>query len=702
MDKIIAAKKAAELVALMTAEEKMSQLSYNAPAIERLGIHAHNWWNEASHGVARSGIATVFPHAIAMAATFNPQLVGRAGAAVSTEARAKYNKSVQYDDRAINRGITYWAPNINIFRDPRWGRGQETYGEDPCLTATLGSEYIKGLQGNGEFWKSTACAKHYAVHSGPEKLRHTFDAQIRDKELYETYLPAFEYAVKNGVAGVMGAYNAFMGDPCCASDRLINQILRKQWGFDGYFVSDCGAIVDISEHHHYAEDIKHGAAVALKTGCDLNCGEAYRQLREAYEEGLVTDEDITAAAVRLYTIRFMLGEFEENRPYADVPYDKLDCPDHRAMNLEKARQCMVLLQNRDGFLPVAPGRFGKIAVVGPNAMSRIVLEGNYEGHASEYITVADGIRRVYPDSRIYVADGCNLCERDPNCWGCGALGHLHSEGLAAASEADMTVLCLGLDRNVEGEESGTHNDFTDGGDKRTLYLPETQQLLAERVCEVCENVVVVVLCGSAVDLGEKIRSHAKAIIHGWYPGAVGGLAVAQLLAGVYSPSGKLPVTFYRGDRLLPDFCEYSMEGRTYRFLREEPLYPFGFGLSYTDFAYADMVLDHCDQEKLSVRVRVTNTGKVASWEKVQLYARLTDSRTETPNYQLCAMEPVFLEAGESRVVTVSADRYWMKAVLADGSRVDPDGELSLYAGGHQPDAHSARLSGSACACLKLK
>lgn len=702
MDKIIAAKKAAELVALMTAEEKMSQLSYNAPAIERLGIHAHNWWNEASHGVARSGIATVFPHAIAMAATFNPQLVGRAGDAVSTEARAKYNKSVQYDDRAINRGITYWAPNINIFRDPRWGRGQETYGEDPCLTATLGSEYIKGLQGNGEFWKSTACAKHYAVHSGPEKLRHTFDAQIRDKELYETYLPAFEYAVKNGVAGVMGAYNAFMGDPCCASDRLINQILRKQWGFDGYFVSDCGAIVDISEHHHYAEDIKHGAAVALKTGCDLNCGEAYRQLREAYEEGLVTDEDITAAAVRLYTIRFMLGEFEENRPYADVPYDKLDCPEHRAMNLEMARQCMVLLQNRDGFLPVAPGRFGKIAVVGPNAMSRIVLEGNYEGHASEYITVADGIRRVYPDSRIYVADGCNLCERDPNCWGCGALGHLHSEGLAAASEADMTVLCLGLDRNVEGEESGIHNDFTDGGDKRTLYLPETQQLLAERVCEVCENVVVVVLCGSAVDLGEKVRSRAKAIIHGWYPGAVGGLAVAQLLAGVYSPSGKLPVTFYRGDRPLPDFCEYSMEGRTYRFLREEPLYPFGFGLSYTDFAYADMVLDHCDQEKLSVRVRVTNIGKVASWEKVQLYARLTDSRTETPNYQLCAMEPVFLEAGESRVVTVSADRYWMKAVLADGSRVDPDGELTLYAGGHQPDAQSARLSGSACACLKLK
>lgn len=701
MDRKIAGQKAAALVAQMTPEEKMSQLLYNAPAIERLGIREHNWWNEASHGVARAGVATVFPHAIAMAATFHPELVGRVADAVSTEARAKYNKSVEFGDRAINKGLTYWTPNINIFRDPRWGRGQETYGEDPCLTATLGSEYIKGLQGDGEFWKSTACAKHYAVHSGPEKLRHTFDARISDKELYETYLPAFEYAVKSGVAGVMGAYNAFMGDPCCASDRLINEILRKQWGFEGYFVSDCGAIVDISEHHRYAENIKHGAAAALKTGCDLNCGDAYAQLQEAYKDGLVTDEDITAAAVRLYTIRHMLGEFEENRPYADVSFDKLDCPEHRALNLEMARQCMVLLQNSDSFLPASPDRFGKIAVVGPNAMSRIVLEGNYEGHASEYITVADGIRRVYPESRLYVADGCAVCERDPDCWGSGSLGHLHSEGLAAASEADMTVLCLGLDRNVEGEESAIHNDFTDGGDKRTLYLPKTQQMLAEAVCDVCENVVVVVLCGSAVDLGEKVRSHAKAIVQGWYPGAMGGLAVAQLLAGAYSPSGKLPLTFYRGDRPLPDFCDYSMEGRTYRFLREEPLYPFGFGLSYTTFSYADMVLGHCDREKLSVKVCVTNTGKMAAWEKVQVYARFTDSRTETPNYQLCAVKPVFLEAGESRPVTIEFDRYWMKAVLGDGSRVDPNGELTLYVGGHQPDSQSTQLAGSPCVSWKI-
>ena len=700
MDKITAAKKAAELVARMTAEEKMSQLSYNAPAIERLGIHAYNWWNEASHGVARAGVATVFAHAIGMAATFNPQLVGQVGDAVSTEARAKYNKSVQFGDRDIFKGLTYWTPNINIFRDPRWGRGQETYGEDPCLTAILGSEYIKGLQGDGEFWKAAACAKHYAVHSGPEKLRHTFDAKISDKELYETYLPAFEYAVKNGVAGVMGAYNAFAGEPCCANDRLINQILRQQWGFEGYFVSDCGAMLDISEHHHYAEDIKHGAAIALKRGCDLNCGEAYSQLQEAYAEGLVTDEELTEAAVRLFTIRHMLGEFESQRPYQEIGYDKLDCPEHRALNLEMAQQSMVLLQNRDGFLPAAPGRFRKIAVVGPNAMSRTVLEGNYEGHASEYITIADGIRRVYPDARIFVADGANIClEKSDSS---GGFGYLRSEGLAAASEAELTVLCLGLDRNVEGEESAINNDFTDGGDKRTLYLPQTQRKLAEEVCKVCDNVVVVVLCGSAVDLGETVRAHAKAIIQGWYPGAMGGLAVAQLLAGEYSPSGKLPLTFYYADQPMPDFCDYAMEGRTYRFLRNEPLYPFGFGLSYTSFSYGAMELVEQTPEQLALRVKVTNTGDMAAMEKVQLYARFTDSRTDTPNYQLCCVEAVLLQPGESKDVVLRADRYWMKAVLADGSRVEPDGELVLYAGGQQPDGRSAELTGMTCVALKLR
>ncbi len=700
MDLNLAKQKAAALVSQMTAEEKMSQLLYNAPAIERLGIEAHNWWNEASHGVARAGVATVFPHAIAMAATFHPDLVQRVADAVSTEARAKYNKSVEFGDRGIFKGLTYWTPNINIFRDPRWGRGQETYGEDPCLTATLGVTYIRGLQGDGEFWKATACAKHYAVHSGPEKLRHTFDARVSDKELFETYLPAFEYAVKGGVAGIMGAYNAFAGEPCCASDRLIGQILRKQWGFAGYFVSDCGAIVDISEHHHYAEDVKHGAAIALKRGCDLNCGDAYREMVKAYYDGLVTDVDITVAAERLFAIRYMLGEFEEDRPYGDIGYDQLDCPAHRALNLELARQSMVLLQNTNNFLPVLPGRFQKIAVVGPNAMSRKVLEGNYEGHASEYITVADGIRRVYPDARIYVADGSNICSENPDSW--GGFGYLCSEGVAAASEAELTVLCLGLDRNVEGEESAINNAFTDGGDKRTLYLPETQRKLAEAVCDVCENVVAVVLCGSAVDLGEKVRNHAKAIIQGWYPGALGGLAVGQLLAGKYSPSGKLPLTFYYADKSLPDFMDYSMAGRTYRFVKEEPLYPFGFGLSYTKFTYEGLKLAKLDENQLAVRVEVTNQGSSASMEKVQLYARFTDSRTTTPNFQLCAMEPVFLEVGETKTVTLCADRYWIRAVLEDGSRVDPDGEIILYAGGHQPDERSNYLSGEPCVRLNIQ
>ena len=386
MTKEQAKRQAKELVAKMTAEEKVSQLLYNSPAIERLGIPDYNWWNEASHGVARSGMATVFPHAIALAATFDPALLGQIGDAVSTEARAKYNNSVLHNDRDIYKGLTYWTPNINIFRDPRWGRGQETFGEDPYLTAVMGMEYIGGLQGDGEFLKSAACSKHYAVHSGPENLRHTFNAEVSEHDLWETYLPAFEWTVKAGVAGVMGAYNRTNGEPCCSHSRLIHEILREQWGFDGYFVSDCGAITDICEYHHYTDTMAEAAALALKGGCNLNCGGAYTHLMEAYELDLITEDDITAAAEKVFEIRYLLGEFEDNRPYADVPFDKLDCAEHRMLNLQAAEECMVLLKN-DGYLPLDVHTDKKIAVIGPNAMSVVALEGNYNGMASEYITV---------------------------------------------------------------------------------------------------------------------------------------------------------------------------------------------------------------------------------------------------------------------------------------------------------------------------
>ena len=404
--------KAREIVSKMTAEEKISQLIFNSPAIERLGIHEHNWSNEAAHGVARAGVATVFPQAIGMAATYNQDLVRQIGDTVATEGRAKYNKSVSYDDRSVYKGLTYWAPNINIFRDPRWGRGQETYGEDPFLTATLGGEYIKGLQGDGEYLKAAACAKHFAVHSGPESKRHCFDAKASMKDMWETYLPAFQAAVKNEVAGVMGAYNRTNGEPCCAHTYFIKNVLRDLWKFDGYFVSDCWAVYDISEHHHFTESVKDGAALALRMGCNLNCGVAYRELYDAYDEDLITDDDITEAAVRVFTTRALLGEFEENRPFSDIGYDKLDCEEHRQLNLEAARQSLVLLKNQQDFLPLKNDGF-KIAIVGPTANSKTVLEGNYNGLSSQYITIADGIRNEFSNSRIMVANGSVLFDK-PN------------------------------------------------------------------------------------------------------------------------------------------------------------------------------------------------------------------------------------------------------------------------------------------------
>ncbi|MBR4205614.1 MAG: glycoside hydrolase family 3 C-terminal domain-containing protein [Clostridia bacterium] len=693
-----ARQKAAALVAQMTPEEKISQLLNESPAIERLGIHEYNWWNEASHGVARSGMATVFPHAIALASTFDPALIGEVGEAVSTEGRAKYNKSVEWGDRDIYKGLTYWTPNINIFRDPRWGRGQETFGEDPFLTAQMGMNYVRGIQGEGEFLKASACSKHFAVHSGPEPLRHTFDAVVSQHDLWETYLPAFEWTVKSGVSGVMGAYNRLFGKPCCAMP-MIREVLREKWGFEGYFVSDCGAINDIYAYHHYTNTIVEAAADALKSGCQLNCGNSFRHLLEAYEQDLITDEDLTEAAAGLFTIRYLLGEFEEERPYADIPLSKLDCREHRELNLKTAREAMVLLKN-DGYLPLDPATEKIIAVIGPNAMNQVALEGNYNGMASEYITPADGFRRVFKNANVRAAKGSNIWLEKWN--DCGGFLNMRSEGVAYAKEADVTVLCLGLDCTIEGEENGTRNEFFDNGDKKTLALPTTQKLLAEEICDACENVIVLLMSGSAIDLGEKITKKAHAIIEAWYPGAVGGLAAAELVAGVYSPSGRLPVTFYHEEDELPPFVDYDMKGRTYRYLDKEPLYPFGYGLSYTKFTYSDACLCAEGEDAYTVRFTVKNDGAMDGVEKAQVYARYTDSRTPTPNFQLCALAAVELAAGEEKSVALDVPKYWVSAVLEDGSRVAPDGEIALYVGGSQPDALSEKLTGFAPLCVKIK
>lgn len=691
--------KAKELVAKMTVEEKISQLVYNAAAIERLGIKEYNWWNEGAHGVARSGTATVFPHTIAMAATFDPELIETIGDVISTEGRIKYNQHVKYNDFDIFKGLTFWAPNINIFRDPRWGRGQETFGEDPYLSATLGSAFIKGVQGDGEFMKACACSKHYAVHSGPEKTRHGFNAIANPHDMYETYLPAFEKTVEAGVAGVMGAYNRTNGEPCCAHSYLLKEVLRGKWGFDGYVVSDCGALRDIYAEHHFTETKAEAAAVSLKNTCDLNCGETYSALIDAYEQDLITEDDITVAAERLFMIRYLLGEFEETRPYSDIPFSKLDCKEHRALNLKAAEQCPVLLKNEKAYLPLDKETTKRIAVVGPNALSVTALEGNYNAYSSEYITVADGIRRVFTNADISVEKGANYCDEYLCHW--SGFQNMISDGIATAAEADITVLTLGLDCSIEGEDTGFDNDYTACGDKKTLYLPATQQKLAEAVCDVCDNVVVVLMCGSAIDLGEKVTNHAKAIIHAWYPGAFGGLAVANILAGVANPGGKLPVTIYKGDHNLPDFEDYSMLGRTYRYIEGDALYPFGYGLSFTTYAYENAKIVSADEKSVKISVDVKNTGDRAGTERVQVYASFTDSRTVTPHFQLCGIKAIELAPGETKNAELDIDRYWLKAVTADGERVEPDGELALYIGGHQPDAVSDKLTGYSCEKIEL-
>lgn len=701
MDILEAKARAKALVAQMTVEEKASQLLYNSPAIERLGIQEYNWWNEASHGVARAGTATVFPHAIALAATFHPDLLNRIGDVVSTEARAKYNHNVKVGDRDIYKGLTFWTPNMNIFRDPRWGRGQETFGEDPYLTAVLSCSYIDGIQGKEDFLKAGACAKHFAAHSGPEGKRHGFDAQVSTHDLNDTYLPAFEWVIRNTkVAGVMGAYNRLNGVPCCCSEELLKTILVGQWGFDGYIVSDCGALRDICEGHHYTDSDAESSALAIKSGCHLNCGWAYEKLIDAYEMDLIEEEDLTAAAEKLYSIRFLLGEFEKERPYSNIHYKKVDCKAHKDMNLEAARECMVLLENKDHFLPVIPEKLNSIAVIGPNSMNRTALEGNYNGYASRYITIADGIRETFPDAEVSVSKGCHLWYESKNEW--MGFGNIHSDGVAVAEGADLTILCLGLDPTIEGEELPTTADsYTDRGDKKTLYLPPTQLRLAEAVCDACENVVVVLMSGSALDLGEKLTSRVKAVIQAWYPGAVGGLAVAQLIAGMYSPCGKLPVTFYRGDKALPDFMDYAMEGRTYRYYQDEVLYPFGYGLSYTQFGLRDFSVQKNGEDWLAT-VTVRNKGPMAGKEKLQVYVSCKDSRTVTANYQLCGLSCVELMPGEEQTVSIPVPAFWTKVVLEDGSRVEADGEILFYVGGQQPDSRSQILTRQTCMKAQVK
>jgi len=561
--------RAKALVEQMSIEEKISQMRYDSPAIERLGIPAYNWWNEALHGVARSGVATVFPQAIGMAATFDTDMMERVATAISDEARAKYNEYRKFGSTDIYQGLTYWSPNINIFRDPRWGRGHETYGEDPYLTGRMGTAFVRGLQGEGKHRKLDATLKHFAVHSGPEGLRHGFDACVSEEDLRQTYLWAFKYCIDHAhPSAVMGAYNRVNGEACCASERLLQEILYGEWGFDGYVVSDCGAIMDINKNHKLTNDAAESAALAVNRGCQLNCGDAYQWLYEAYERDLIDEETITAAVEKLFEARFRLGMFDEDCEYNSIPYEVVDCEAHRELNLKMAQKSMVLLKN-DGILPLDSNQ--TIAVIGPNADNPSMLLGNYNGTPSHYTTLLSGIRNACSGEALY-ARGSHLF-RKPSAW---AEKPLH-EAIITARRADVVVLCVGLEPSMEGEEGASNS--ANCGDRVDIALPEVQRELIEAIVAVGKPTVLVNVSGSCVGLSYADQN-CNAVVQCFYPGAEGGTALADILFGKVSPSGRLPVSFYRSVEDLPPFEDYSMKNRTYRFFEGKCVYDFGHGLSY--------------------------------------------------------------------------------------------------------------------------
>ena len=645
-ESLSAQERAEALVNEMTVEEAASQLRYDAPAVERLGIPAYNWWNEGIHGLARSGVATMFPQAIGLAAMFDTDLVFKVA-----EARAKYNEYSKRDDRDIYKGLTLWAPNINIFRDPRWGRGHETYGEDPYLTAECGKAYVKGLQGSGKVLKTAACAKHFAVHSGPEAVRHEFNAEVSWKDLEETYLYAFEELVKKAkVEGVMGAYNRVNGEPSCASEFLMGKL--DKWGFDGYFVSDCWAIRDFHEHHMVTSSPVESAAMALKAGCNVNCGCTYVHLLSALDKGLVTEDEIRASCVALMRTRIRLGMFDKSTEYDNIPYSVVSCPEHKAVSYQCAVKSMVLLKNK-GILPLDKKSISTIAVIGPNADSRAALEGNYNGTADRYVTFLEGIEDAF-EGRVLYAEGCHLYKDRVS--GLAQAGDRYAEAEAAAANSDVVILCVGLDATIEGEEGDTGNEFS-SGDKNDLRLPESQRELIKRVAKIGKPMIVVCAAGSSINIE--------------------------------------PVTFYNSADKLPCFTDYAMSDRTYRYTRDNILYPFGYGLTY-----GDVVVTSLSYDDGKVNVEVENNG-ADTCDVIELYIK--SHCDNAPAYPvLCGFKRFFVKKCEKLDVEIEIPDKAFSTVSDIGERKQFAKEFTLYVGTHQPDELSCQLSGTNCMSIEIE
>lgn len=823
------------LVSQMTVQEKIDQMVYTSPAIPRLKVPEYNWWNESLHGVARAGFATVFPQSITFAGSWDTDLMFRVATAISDEARAKHHEFVRRGKRGIYQGLTFWSPNINIFRDPRWGRGHETYGEDPFLTGQLGMQFVKGMQGdNPKYLKTVATAKHYAVHSGPEPLRHKFNAVVSERDLRETYLPAFRTLVVEGnVYSVMGAYNQIYGYPCCASPLLMG-ILRNEWGFKGYVVSDCWAISDFYTYQGFSKDAAEASAAAVKAGTDLECGNSYPHLKKAFETGLINEDEIDVAVKRLFTARFKLGMFDNPKSvaYAQIPFS-VNCSEANSrLALEAAQKSIVLLKNNNQILPLSK-EIKTVAVIGPNAGNWEALVGNYNGIAKNPVTILEGIKNKLKNTEILYAEGSHLAEGVSNLqpipgeflltseekpgvtgeyfansglegepaftrvdenidfywesgspaagldsdnfsvrwtgylvppvtgtyqigsWGMPILDvwfegerilnqnnehhafhhekaiHLEAgmkykfvyeyknnhgdgdakllwsvpnpkmqeEAVELAKKADAVILVLGLSQRLEGEEMPIKVDGFEGGDRTHLNLPKIQQDLAKAIKATGKPVILVLMNGSAVSVNWE-NENLDAILTAGYPGQEGGNAVADVIFGDYNPAGRLPVTYYKSVEQLPPFENYDMEGRTYKYFTGEPLYPFGFGLSYTTFKYSDIKVAKKAKvgDAVKVSVKVTNTGKRAGEEVVQLYLKDEKASTPRPIHQLEGFARVSLNPGESKTVEFELTPRQFSMIESDDKRVIESGWFTVYTGGGQP---GAKNSGAISARLQL-
>ncbi len=677
-----------DLVARMTLEEKVSQMMDQAPAIPRLGIPEYNWWNECLHGVARAGLATVFPEPIGSAASFDADLINRIGNATSDEARAKYNDFIRQGKHGRYEGLTFWSPNINIFRDPRWGRGMETYGEDPYLTSTMGVNFIKGLQGDDpKYLKLVATAKHYMVHSGPESERHRFNATTDQYDFLDTYLPAFKKSVQEGKAfSIMSAYNSYNGVAASANIFLLSKVLRQELGFNGYVVSDCDAVADIYEGHKEAANKEEASAMAVTAGTDLNCGGTYQALVDAVKSGLISEDKINTSVKRLFMARFKLGMFDPDNmvSYASIPYSVVNSKANQQLALEAARKSIVLLKNANQTLPLSKS-IKNLAVIGPNANDEKMLWGNYNGTPAETVTPLQGIKAKLPNANIVYAHGCELAE-STNIIDSAKIKRNFDEAVAIAEKADAVVMFLGLSPRLEGEEMKVQFKGFSGGDRETIDLPKPQEDLIKAISKLHKPLVLVLLNGSALSINWEAEN-VPAIIDAWYGGQAAGSAIADVLFGDYNPAGRLPVTFYKSTTDLPAFDDYSMRNRTYRYFNGEVLYPFGYGLSYTTFKYSNIKVPQTliTGKSYTVTAQVQNTGNKAGEEVVQLYVKHLDNSIRKPIVALKGFKRIYLKAGEVKTISFNISPESLSLVDKNNKQTERAGISRIFIGGAQPD-----------------